>query len=48
LLTLAYAARIVVHVVGWLERAQPPIETFEIPLYIVLTIATAWLRFAGC
>jgi hypothetical protein len=47
LLALAFAAMIVVHLVGWLRRTQPRLETAELPLYVLLTIATLWLRFAA-
>jgi hypothetical protein len=45
LLTLAFGAMIVVHLIGWIRRTQPWLETVELPIFVLLTIATAWLRF---
>ena len=45
LLALAFGAMIVVHLLGWLRRTQPRLETLELPGYFVLTALTLWLRF---
>lgn len=45
LLAVAFGAMIVVHVVGWLRKAQPAFETLELPGFVVLTAVALWLRF---
>jgi len=44
LITGACAILTIVHVLGALERAQPPIETIEIAVYGALTVAFAIAR----
>lgn len=45
LLALAFTAMTAVHLIGWVRRTQPRLETLEIPGYFVLTTVTLWLRF---
>ncbi len=45
LLALAFASMTVVHLVGWVRRTQPRLETLELPGYFALTAATLWLRW---
>jgi len=47
LLVVAFAAMTIVHVVGWLRRTQPVLETLEIPGYLVLASVAVWLRLSG-
>jgi hypothetical protein len=44
LFALAFASMTVVHLVGWVHRTQPRLETLELPGYLALTAATLWLR----
>ena len=45
LLAVAFGAMTVVHLVGWVRRTQPRLETLEIPGYLALTAVTIWLRW---
>ncbi|HEY5945027.1 MAG TPA: hypothetical protein VIV40_06020 [Kofleriaceae bacterium] len=47
LLTLSFAAMIVVHLIGWLRRSQPRLETLELPVFFALTVIALWLRVAA-
>jgi hypothetical protein len=45
LLAVAFGSMTAVHLVGWVRRTQPRLETLEIPGYLALTAVTLWLRW---
>jgi hypothetical protein len=47
LLVVAFALMIAVHLIGWLRRTQPKLETLELPGFCVLAVAAVWLRVAA-
>jgi hypothetical protein len=46
MIAVGFTAMVWVHVLGWRRRAQPRLETLEIPGFVLLAAAAVWLRLA--